>query len=262
MNKGYRTCLILALLAAGGCKTGKKAVESDPTASDRLIRKEKEIAEFRQAVQEANLEFDWFAARGRAEIADGRRNHQVSLNLRMQKGEAIWASVTAILGLEVARAMITPDSIKFVNRLERTYVSQDIAYLQKHIHPGISFQLLESALTGNAPAYLMTEGKELWQTGEGHRLEGVEALFDFLLRFNEHDRISQIAIRERAGHENFNVDYDNFENREGNWIPRSVRFVSDTGKENLKIHLSYDTFALNEPQHFPFTIPERYKRMQ
>jgi len=262
MNKSYRTWLMLALLAAGGCKTGKKAMESETSSADRLIHKGKEQAEFYGSVQQADLEFDWFAARGKAEITDGRRNYQVSLNLRMQQGEVIWASVPAILGLEVARVLITPDSIRFFNRLERTYLSQDMAYLQEHIHPGISFALLESALTGNSPSYLMGGAGELWKTPTGYRLEGVGKLVDYLLRFNGNYRVSEILIREKAGSGNFRVDYDQFENRDGNWIPRSVRFASTAEKENLKIHLSYDTFVLNEPQRFPFTIPERYKRIQ
>src|SRR5690606_37132003 len=191
MNKSYRTWLMLALMAAGGCKTGKKAMESETSSADRLIRKGKEQAEFYGSVQQADLDYEWFAARGKAEITDGRRNYQVSLNLRMQQGEVDWTSVTAILGLEVARALITPDSIRFFNRLERTYLSQDIAYLQKHIHPGISFELLESALTGNSPRYLTGEG-ELWKTPTGYRLEGVKRLIDYLLHFNGNYRVSEI----------------------------------------------------------------------
>ncbi|QEC51030.1 uncharacterized protein DUF4292 [Anseongella ginsenosidimutans] len=262
MNKRYLTCFILLLLLAGGCKTRKKAVEGRADAGDRLVRKEKEVGAFHEAVQRSDLEFSWLAARGKAEIADGNRNYQVSLNLRMQKDKVIWASVTAILGLEVARAMITPDSIKFFNRLERTYVSQDLDYLREHVHPGISFALLESALTGNSPRYLMESKGQLWEMPGGYRLEGVEELFSYLLRFNQDYKVEKISIREKASGGNFNVDYHNFENRSGKWIPRSVSFTSDASEKELSIHLTYDTFSLNEPQDFPFTVPGRYKRMQ
>lgn len=262
MNRSRLAYVVLFLLLAGGCKTGKKAMDSGVGAGDRLVRKEKERDVFYERVATAGLSYSWFAARGKADITAGSKHYQVSLNLRMQKDRVIWASVTAILGLEVARAMITPDSIRFFNRLERTYVSQDLEYLKEHVHPGISFGLLEAALTGNAPDYLLEQEGQLWQTPDGYRLEGVEALFSYLLRFNSEFRVGKIFIREKEGRGKFNVDYHNFETRNGKRVPTSIAFTSDTEKEDLSIQITYDTFTLNEPQNFPFTVPGRYKRVQ
>lgn len=263
MNNIYSYCCFIAILMLAGCGTAKKATEGDPVAGEEhLLRRDKDRAAFLESVKASELDFDWFAARGKAEIASGGKNYQVSLNLRMQRDKVIWASVTAILGLEVARAMITPDSVFFFNRLERTYVSQDLEYLQEHVHPGISFELLQSALTGNPPAYLVANSAQLWQTAGGYRLEGTEQLFTYLLNFNEHRRPAEIAIRQKDGTADFNVDYSNFENRNGKWVPGSLSFLSDTEKEDLKIQITYDTFVLNEPQRFPFAIPGQYERMQ
>src|SRR3546814_8875237 len=92
--------------------------------------------------------------------------------------------------------MIIPDIILFFNRLERTYVSQDFDYLKEHVHPGISFDLLEAALTGNAPGYLMEQKAQLWRTSGGYRLEGAEAFFTYLLnRSEEHTSELQSLMR-------------------------------------------------------------------
>ncbi|HEY9561952.1 MAG TPA: DUF4292 domain-containing protein [Anseongella sp.] len=262
MTNYHRVCFLLLLLLAGGCKTGKEAMDSTSEAGDHLIRREREQIQFYRSATGADLSFSWFAARGKASIQTGSRNYQVSLNLRMQKDKVIWASVTAILGLEVARAMITPDSILFFNRLERTYVSQDFDYLKEHVHPGISFDLLEAALTGNAPGYLMEQKAQLWRTSGGYRLEGAEAFFTYLLNFNKDFKVQHIFIHEEKDEGDFKVDYHNFETRNGKRVPTAVVFASDTEKENLKIQLTYDTFTLNEPQSFPFRVPGRYRRVQ
>src|SRR3546814_17429917 len=91
--------------------------------------------------------------------------------------------------------MIIPDIILFFNRLERTYVSQDFDYLKEHVHPGISFDLLEAALTGNAPGYLMEQKAQLWRTSGGYRLEGAEAFFTYLLNFNKDFKVQHIFIQ-------------------------------------------------------------------
>ncbi|HYH57395.1 MAG TPA: DUF4292 domain-containing protein, partial [Anseongella sp.] len=147
-------------------------------------------------------------------------------------------------------------------RLERTYLSQSFDYLKEHVHPGISFQLLEAALTGNSPDYLLENAGQLWQTEEGYRLEGIEQAFSYMIQFGGKYKTEKIFIREQAGKGNFNVDYDNFEHRNGKWLPRSVAVSSDLDDKSLKIGLTYDTFTLDEPLNFPFEVPARYKRMQ
>lgn len=264
MNKRYlKTLLIAALVLLAGCKTGRKAMENGTAAGgERLIRKEKDKSAFHREVEASRLDFDWFSARGKASIATGSMDHNVTLNLRMQKDEVIWASVTAFLGLEMARALITPDSVKFFNRLERTYVSQSFDYLKEYVHPGISFELLEAALTGNTPAYLLENGEQLWQIPDGYRLEGMEKVFSYMITFSEKYKTEKIFIREQEGRGNFNIDYGNFENRSGKSLPTFVGFSADAAEKDLKIQLTYDTFTLDEPLNFPFEVPGRYKRMQ
>src|SRR3546814_20913817 len=85
MTNYHRVCFLLLLLLAGGCKTGKEAMDSTSEAGDHLIRREREQIQFYRSATGADLSFSWFAARGKASIQTGSRNYQVSLNLRMPK---------------------------------------------------------------------------------------------------------------------------------------------------------------------------------
>ncbi|HYH57475.1 MAG TPA: hypothetical protein VD772_12730, partial [Anseongella sp.] len=82
MNKRYLIPLLLCLILLAGCKTGKKAMEGGPGATgERLVRKEKDRSAFFQAVKTADTDFAWFSARGKASIATGSRDYNVTLHL-------------------------------------------------------------------------------------------------------------------------------------------------------------------------------------
>ncbi len=44
----------------------------------------------------------------------------------MEKDKAIFLSVAPFLGIEVARVLITPDTVKFINRLQSRFFVGDI----------------------------------------------------------------------------------------------------------------------------------------
>src|SRR5215204_182640 len=61
---------------------------------------------------------------------DGK-GHDVNANIKMYKDSAIWVSVNAILGIEAMRLLITKDSVKLLNKLEKTYAARGISFLHE-----------------------------------------------------------------------------------------------------------------------------------
>jgi len=49
----------------------------------------------------------------------------------MHKDSAIWVSMTAILGKEGWRALITGDSVKLLDKKNKIYTARSVAYLQE-----------------------------------------------------------------------------------------------------------------------------------
>src|SRR5690606_40171905 len=69
-----------------------------------------------------NLDFHSFSGRAKAKIEFANQQHDVTLNFRINRDQTIWISVTALLGIEVARILITPDSVKILNKLQAEYI--------------------------------------------------------------------------------------------------------------------------------------------
>lgn len=71
------------------------------------------------------------------------QSHSGSGTLRMVSDSLIWMSVSA-LGLEVGRALFTPDSVKFIFKLKNKYFAGDYSYLKNFIPVDVDFNILQS----------------------------------------------------------------------------------------------------------------------
>ena len=74
-------------------------------------------------------------------------------SLRMHRDSTVWLSVSAFLGLENARFLVTTDSIYMVNRVNQTYLAEPLMETCEVVSlPPTSVQELQSSLLGNGNA--------------------------------------------------------------------------------------------------------------
>jgi hypothetical protein len=71
----------------------------------------------------------------------------------MQYDSVIWMSITPALGIEAARALVDPDSIKFIDKLKNQYYLGDFKVLDSLLAYSVGFEFLQDVLVGN-PAKL------------------------------------------------------------------------------------------------------------
>ena len=68
----------------------------------------------------------------------------------MKKDSLIWISVTGV-GFEVARGLITKDSIVFMDKFHKEYFAFNYEQLSKKYNFDLNFALLQSIIIGNLP---------------------------------------------------------------------------------------------------------------
>src|SRR5690606_27267881 len=103
LNKLIIVCCIIIV---AGCKSKKAIVVNRnvpvvKSASDALTKI--------TAIRSKQLTFNTFSAKAKTQLDINGDNNDCTLNIRVNRDKKIWVSITAILGIEVARAVITPD---------------------------------------------------------------------------------------------------------------------------------------------------------
>ncbi len=145
MRPLLHAALLLALTATA-CKSGKPL---PLIGGDIPARSTEKILE-RALVHEQPDTFRYYSARANVhvELPDGNKNFKAVL--RMAQDSAVWVSVVPLLGIEMARVLLTPDSLQIIDKLANQYFQGDTAQARAKfgINPGMD--LLQQALLGRA----------------------------------------------------------------------------------------------------------------
>ena len=69
-------------------------------------------------------------------------------NLRMRRDSTIWMSISAFMGMESVRTLITRDSVVLVNRMNQTYLTEPFSAVSE-MYGVASFQEIQARLLGD-----------------------------------------------------------------------------------------------------------------
>jgi len=193
------------------------------------------------------------------EESDGKKLN-VNAQVRIKRDSVIWLSLTAIFGIEGVRACITPDSVKLMNKQDKTYLVRPISYLQELTSLPLDLRSLQDLLVGN-PVF-MDSNFQQYSRGSGLiSLQGNNNLFRKLLTIGESDKLMSSyklddlnASRPRTSY----LTYGDYENKLGAWFARR-RTVQVSEKKIFLVKLNYKQYAFNETLSFPFVVPKNYK---
>lgn len=213
-------------------------------------------------LQSRRIQYTTFNAKLDVDYEDGA-GQQLNLNaqLRMYKDSLIWASITAILGIEGLRAYITKDSVKILDKQNKVYIARSVAYLTEVTALPLDLTSLQDLLIGN-PVFLDTT-LQAYSKGNGTiSLQGVNSFFRLLFTIAEQEKVllsTKLDDLDLTRNRTSFLGYAEYDNRTGiNFSQRRNIAVSE--KKKLNVELRFKQYAFNETLSFPFSIPKNYRR--
>ena len=104
--------------------------------------------------------FEWLTANMNIQAeGNGMNFDDLSGQMRMRKDSLVWLSVTASMGIEVARAKVSTDSVWIVNRLEKTYLAEPLDSLATQLGMPLSLSLIQTLLLDNNDGFPPVENQ-------------------------------------------------------------------------------------------------------
>lgn len=251
-------CLVLAFLLSCGPK--KRIVSSG--VSEMRVSGAAKTAVLDQIAQR-QLRYATFSGRAKSNLTiNGKERYDVTANVRIVHDEAIWISVTALMGIEIARISITPDSIKVINRLQSEYIKKPIAYLYHFTGSGLDFLSLQRLMVGDAIGQITRGEVEVWQNANGYLLEKQSGDLHYVAQFDIDYRNNYTSIDEKARGQELEAFYSNYQTTAGNIFPHQVDISIVTPSLTLQSEMRYSRVVYDEKVDMPFSIPSRYSEIQ
>jgi outer membrane lipoprotein-sorting protein len=261
--------VVAGIVLISGCKTERTAIKTPI--------KEEGAGYLFLKLKENELRFTDLSARFSADYKNANQESHLSGQIRIRKDSLIWLSLSA-MGIEGMRILITQDSVRFINRMDKTYFKGDWTDLNRFLQTNIDYDVLQSFLIGHDISFY-EEGKFKASIDRGNYKLTATARQKLRKYFRNSDDATKVFIQNiwldpttfkiiRADvkevskqHIKLDATYHSFEEIGEQLFPREM--VYQISAEN-KIHVdvSFSRINIEKTLKFPFTIPSSYTRFR
>lgn len=258
--------LILSPVVLTSCKLNRAAVETAPEPlTDSAIAENPQVNEFDFVNLSCNFNAEY--------IADSAQQ-TFSGTIRILKDSIIWVSVRK-MGIEGMRLLIRPDSVFYINRLDKSYIASDFSAIEKLFDINLNYYILESLLTGND----LNNYNKVQADVIKHITNDKELTIERLMAINPDDtlatgqklyqrmkidrksmKITEMTYKQYQDKRSVVATYNVFEELPKGIIPYSLNYMVTT-QTVTGIKLSVNKWNVDkEGLKFPFSIPSTYTK--
>ncbi|WP_153796872.1 DUF4292 domain-containing protein [Foetidibacter luteolus] len=264
------TILVLLLLAS--CRPAKKvqrietSISKKDTSQTVIIQPNEKVdsnavvKNILHNVGQNKIDFNTFSAKIKVEYEGKNGSDQATANIRIQKDSLIWVSLTGLLGIEGYRLLADKDSVRLMNKLNKTVQYRSISYLQELADIPLDFYSLQDLIMGN-PVFLDSNIVSYRSNGKELLVMVTGKLFKNLVTFDTadyrivHSKLDDVnTMRNRT----CDITYNEFE-KVNDFLFSKQRRISVAEKSKLDIDLNFKQYEFDKALSFPFNIPKNYK---
>lgn len=228
---------------------------------DSLKLRANDTLRARRLIGKRRMGYSTFQCKAKMHFESGDQKQNFSANFRMKKDEAIWVSINAPLVGEVARALITPDSVKAIERINKRSYLYSYRDIQKIINIQVDFLTLQDLIIGNTIATegQMTDIKELGP------------LTTFFIRGNDYTNqitynmadstVKQLQLQtvRTVSTSSILIAYQNYLLQQDRHFPAIRSYHIQDVKGAAEVSMDINKFDFDLPTELPFAIPANYK---
>jgi len=221
---------------------------------------------------------DWIQVKASVTTLQEGNETSFNINLRAKRDSVLWISISPLLGIEVARVLITPDYVKLLDRLNNRYQANSFETINRLLQLKVNFEIVQSLLFGNFFAYKKNENRfnsvyledKFYILSDLNKKKLKRALEEKDLNkpviqdvyINDaYFKIFKMSVEDQKIGKSLLVEYDDFRQTDfGQFSFKSNTKV--TSEKELEIKIEFGKIVVGEIQEFPFNIPSNYERVR
>ena len=287
-HKLFVFAVVIVAISFSSCKTTREipaTVNVKPISTAKLLKN----------VTENSLVFDNLTiSRINCQFASNQTKASFKINLKAIRDKKILASITK-LNVPVGRVLLTPDSVVYVNYIERNYFVDDYSFLSNFLNIDLDFATVQAIISNSAFSYRNDEkekdfrtfstsvesGKYVLQSEKERKVmrleeKGKPARIDRRLKrlddkalilqkmtFNPANfALVNLLIEDKTNNRKMEMNFSDFVKVMNKDYPGSVdmRFNSESDEVSLKVRMS--GFSTERIEALNLEIPEKYQKIK
>jgi len=259
MNKIIRYSLLSCILfSVISCRV-KKVEPVNGGQKIELSKEEQEKLKFIERLQTSYFDYTFLSAKAKVKVNRAGTDFSLTFNIRAQKNERIWISANAIGGIEVARILLTKDSVKILDKFQKKYIAQDYRYLSELLKTNVNFEMMQDLMFGNAPKNYDYSSADVLQNAATVQFNGVAEATAWAIDLRKDDlRLQRISMAEAATKRNVEINYGAYKMVGDSNFPHLISSTASSQKESLSLNLEYVKVEKVNNLEFPFNVPKNF----
>ena len=248
-------CALFILILVTSCKP--KAFLAEGTAS-KTLSADKIISNH----YSNKTDFSTLSIKASAKYQDDKQSQNVQAEIRIKKDEKILVSIR-ILGITMAKALITPTSVQYYEKIGNKYFEGDYVALSKWLGTDLDFQKVQNMFIGKAiddlhkGNYAVSIMEKLYKLQCNPDGNTDKTFFfesgNFLVKKQE---INQVNLDRTL-----QVVYPDYKKYNEMILPLSLAIDARQKESKTTIDIEYKNVSFNEELTFPYSVPEGYERI-
>ena len=278
----FSLCSISILFFLMSCKSKKHVQQNsnnqtqteDTTGRCRLSFKTAKFLS--KHIKENELQYNWLYAKADVQTLIDGEDHNLDIRIKSRKDSAIWISIQAVGLIDIAKLLITRDSVKMVVYVKKQYFKGDFNYINQLLNADLDFDLIQAALVGNSADFDDDDSKMkpvidrencqyLLSTVRKRKLRRINSGHDSLKRSlqtmslnPDNFKIINNDFEDVSTNRSFHAKYDKFLASDSVFAPHNVN-IEIKAEKKIDLKISYVRIEINQPQKLTLNIPKSYE---
>ncbi len=256
--KLYIVILSVAIFSSS-CRVKKLKVE--PSKDNLELSVEDELKrKILPYIKTSNFNFQYLIAKAKVNVKREGKDFNLTFNIRVENNTKIWISVNALGGIEVARVLLSQDSVKIIDRLNKQYIAKDYIFLSELLKTNVSYALIQDMMFGNAPSTIDYEKSAISMNESTYQFEGNQEMINYTVNLRKEDFKLLVLNLLDQGEEKrqVEVNYGGFKLIENQNFPFLINSIASSPKESLTLNLEYAKIEKVTNLEFPFNVPKKF----
>lgn len=250
-----KSFVVLLMVSFTACKSSKKvASTNEDLASSKIIASH----------YTTHPQFETLAARLKIRYTDEERSQSVTVSLRIKKDETIWMSAS-VLGISLAKAMITKDRVQFYEKIDGTYFDGDFKLLSDLLGTELTYGQVEALLLGEPIIDLRdgnfsagaTANRYLVVPRQQQKIANIFFYLNAAAFTLQEQRLTQTAEKR-----DLTIRYADYIKEQNGYFPTEISVSAKEDAKETKIDIEYRGVDFNTDVNFPFSIPGGLKEIK
>lgn len=254
----YKLFYILSIgLLLAGCKGAKNTFLLD----EALARKSKTSLVILNEHSKNAQAFETVFIKGNANYASASQSEKASIEIQIEKDKQIYINIR-YKGISVAKALITPDQVRYYEKLNRGYAEGDFGLLSRLLGKDITYNHLQNILLGQV---LDSEaGDDMTASIQGglHKLSPVDKTTVQSTYFFEDKStlLKKEEITSPQSDHKVTISYPKYQKVNNYVLPTGIN-INAALEKTTQVKISYNKVTFNEALSIKYKVPDDYRSL-